>query len=217
MSARKMILINIIILIVLVGGGFTGYYFYNRSVSYISTDNAKIDGQQVSIASPAAGKLVDWKGQEGKRFDKNDTIGTVEVTTDKGTTTKVNIKAPADVTVVKNSAVKNTYIAAGSPLAQSYDLKGLWVTANVDETDIDDVKVDQDVDVYVDAYPNSKLTGKVESIGQATASTFSLLPSDNSSGNYTKETQVIPVKVSLDNYGGLDLVPGMNVTVRIHK
>ncbi|MCB6949711.1 HlyD family secretion protein, partial [Roseburia faecis] len=53
--------------------------------------------------------------------------------------------------------------------------------------------------------------------GKATASTFSLMPTDRSSGNYTKETQVIPVKVKLDSYGGLDLVPGMNVTVRIHK
>jgi len=58
---------------------------------------------------------------------------------------------------------------------------------------------------------------KLQSIGLATAGTFSLLPSDNASGNYTKEVQVIPVKVSIENYGGLDLVPGMNVTVRIHK
>ncbi|MGG3734595.1 efflux RND transporter periplasmic adaptor subunit [Heyndrickxia coagulans] len=216
MNARRMILINIIILVILVGGGFTGYYFYNRSVSYVTTDNAYIDGQSVTIASPATGKLISWDGKEGKAFTKGDKVGTVEVQNG-ANTVKMDIKAPADGTIVKNSAVANTYVAAGTTLAQSYDLDSLFVTAEVKETDLNDVKTGQDVDVYVDAYPNTRLTGTVDSIGKATASTFSLMPTDRSSGNYTKETQVIPVKVKLDSYGGLDLVPGMNVTVRIHK
>lgn len=113
------------------------------------------------------------------------------------------------------SGVKNTVVAAGSPLAISYDLTKLWVTANIEETKIDDVEIGQDVDIYVDAFPNTTIKGKVEEIGLATAGTFSLLPSNNASGNYTKEVQVIPVKISIDS--NLDLVPGMNVTVRIHK
>lgn len=112
--------------------------------------------------------------------------------------------------------MKNTITAAGTRLAVSYNLDDLWVTANIEETDIDDVKVGQDVDVTVDAYPNMTLNGKVEQIGLATAGTFSLLPSNNTSGNYTKETQVIPVKISIENYAE-KLVPGMNATVRIHK
>jgi MFS family permease len=51
----------------------------------------------------------------------------------------------------------------------------------LDETDLNDVKVGQDVDLYVDGYPNTTLTGKVDSLGLATAGTFSLLPSSNSS------------------------------------
>ncbi len=216
MNARRMILINIILLVVLVGGGFTGYYFYDKSVSYISTDNAQIAGQQVSIAAPATGKLTDWSGDVGEKFGKNEKIGTVEVTTETGTS-KINVNVPANSTVVQSSAVENSFVAAGTSLAKAYDMNNLWVTANVDETDLNDVKVGQDVDLYVDAYPDTTLTGKVDSLGLATSSTFSLLPSSNSSGDYTKETQVIPVKISIDNYGGLDLVPGMNVTVRIHK
>lgn len=216
MNARRMILINVILLIILVGGGFTGYYFYNKSVTYLSTDNAQIAGQQVSIASPAAGKLVSWGGKVGDTFNKGDKMGSVDVVSDKGVT-KVDITAPADGTVVQSTAVKNTYVGAGVPIAQSYDLSNLWVKANIKETNINDVKIGQDVDIYVDAYPNTTLSGKVQSIGLATAGTFSLLPSNNATGNYTKEVQVIPVKVSIENYGGLDLVPGMNVTVRIHK
>lgn len=214
MNAKRMILINVILLIILVGGGFTGYYFYNRSVTYLSTDNAQITGQQVSIASPASGKLVDWNAKTGDTFRKNEKMATVQTVGDKGPV-NMDIKAPADGTIVQSNAVKNTIVGAGSPLAISYDLNKLWVTANIEETEIDNVEIGQDVDVYVDAYPNTSLKGKVQEIGLATAGTFSLLPSNNASGNYTKETQVIPVKISIDY--NLDLVPGMNVTVRIHK
>lgn len=215
MNAKRMILINVILLIILVGGGFAGYYYFNQSVNYLSTDNAQIAGQQVSVAAPATGKLTKWTGKTGDTFAKDDSIGTVQMVSDKGAV-DVDIKAPADGTIVQTNAVENTMVAAGTPLAVSYDLDHLWVTANVKETDLNDVKVGQDVDIYVDAFPNITLNGKVEEIGLATAGTFSLLPKNNASGNYTKETQVVPVKISLDHYGER-LVPGMNVTVRIHK
>lgn len=215
MNAKRMILINVILLVILVGGGFTGYYFYNKSVTYLSTDNAQIAGQQVTIAAPANGTLTDWDGKTGDAFNKDEKIGTVQMMGDKGPV-NVDVKAPKDGTIVQSNAVKDTMVAAGTPLAITYDLNHLWVTANIEETEIDDVELGQEVDIYVDAYPNTTLSGKVQEIGLATAGTFSLLPSNNSSGNYTKETQVIPVKISIDNYGE-ELVPGMNVTVRIHK
>jgi multidrug resistance efflux pump len=129
----------------------------------------------------------------------------------------MKVTLPTNGTVVQSNAVKNSFVAAGTPLAQVYDFNKLWVTANIEETNIDKITINQDVDVYVDAFPNTTLKGKVQSIGLATAGTFSLLPSTNSTSNYTKVTQVIPIKVSIDDYKGLELVPGMNVTVRIHK
>lgn len=216
MNAKRMFLINIILLVILVGGGFVGYYYYNKSVNYLSTDNAQVAGQQVTIAAPANGKITEWNGTSGDKFKKGDTIGKIQAISDKGASSEVDVKAPTDGTLVQSKAVKNSITAAGTPLAISYNLDDLWVTANIEETAIDDVKVGQDVDVTVDAYPNMKLNGKVEQIGLATAGTFSLLPSSNTTGNYTKETQVIPVKISLEN-AGEKLVPGMNTTVRIHK
>lgn len=216
-SFRRLIIVNILILVVLIGGGFAGYYFYNQSVTYLSTDNAKIDGQAITIAATTGGKLTDWNGDVGKHYASGDRIGTIETAGPNGKPMDVDITAPQNVTIVQQSAVKNSFVAAGTPLGYSFDLDHLWVTANVKETDINDVKVGQDVDVYVDAYPGNTLKGKVEKVGLATANTFSLLPSSNSTGNYTKVTQVLPVTVSLDGYKGLDLAPGMNVTVRIHK
>ncbi|MGG5254176.1 HlyD family secretion protein [Neobacillus sp. SM06] len=217
MSTKRLLFLNVIILIILVGGGFAAYSYYNRSVNYLTTDNAQISGQQVTIASPANGKLVDWKGVVGDHFSKNDEIGTVVATGPDGKPVNMSITLPSNGTVVQSNAVQDSFVAAGTPLAQVFDLDKLWVTANIDETKIDQISVGQDVDISVDAFPNTTLKGKVEKIGLATAGTFSLLPNTNSTANYTKVTQVIPVKISLEDYKGLQIVPGMNVTVRIKK
>ena len=213
---RRMIIINIITLIVLVGGGFAGYYYYNQSTSYLKTDNAKIDGKVVPIASPVAGKLTSWTAEVGKNYNASDKVGSVTSNAG-GTAQEVDVTVPANATLVQSNATQDSYIAAGTPLAYAYNMSDLWVTANIKETDIDDIQKGQEVDVYVDAYPNTTLTGKVEQIGLTTANTFSMLPSGNATANYTKVTQVIPVKISLDHSKSLNIVPGMNVTVRIHK
>ncbi|MED1469974.1 efflux RND transporter periplasmic adaptor subunit [Bacillus salipaludis] len=217
MSAKRLLLINIIMLLVLVGGGFGIYAYYNKSVNYLTTDNAQIAGQQVTIAATANGKLTNWNANVGDHFSKDDKVGTITTTGADGKPVKMNVTLPTDGTIVQSNAVQDSFVAAGTPLAQVYNLDKLWVTANIEETSIDEIAVGQDVDIYVDAFPNSELKGKVKQIGLATSGTFSLLPSTNTTGNYTKVTQVVPVKVSIDDNKGVAIVPGMNVTVRIHK
>ncbi|MCI0763950.1 HlyD family efflux transporter periplasmic adaptor subunit [Bacillus sp. TL12] len=213
---RRMVIINIITLIVLVGGGIGGYYYYNQAENYLKTDNAKIDGKVIPIASPVAGKLTEWNAEIGKSYNENDKLGSVSAPGQNGEQT-MDVTIPHSATVVQSNATTNAFVAAGSPIAYAYDMSDLWVTANIEETDVDDVKKGQEVDVYVDAYPNTTLTGKVEQVGLTTANTFSMLPSSNATANYTKVTQVVPVKVSLDHSKSVNIVPGMNVTVRIHK
>lgn len=213
---RRLLIVNMITVLVLVGGGFLGYYYYNQTQNYLTTDNAKIDGKAIPIASPASGKLVDWKASTGKKYSTGDKVGSV--LTSSGTATEqLDITVPVGSTIVQSNATKNAFISAGTPLAYAYDMNNLWVTANIKETDIDDVKKGNSVDVYVDAYPNTTLTGIVDQVGLTTANTFSLLPSGNTTANYTKVTQVIPVKITLDHTKSVNIVPGMNVSVRIHK
>ncbi|WP_026564852.1 HlyD family secretion protein [Bacillus sp. UNC41MFS5] len=217
MSTKKLLLLNIIILLILVGGGVGGYAYYNGAVNYLSTDNAQIAGQQVTIAAPANGKLTDWKGNLGDHFSKDSKVGTITTTDENGKPIDMKVTMPTDGTIVQSSGVQNSFVAVGTPLAKEYDFNNLWVTANIEETKIDEVTIGQDVDIYVDAFQNNTLKGKVQQIGLATAGTFSLLPSSNNTGNYTKVTQVIPVKITIDDNKGVAIVPGMNVTVRIHK
>lgn len=214
---KKLVLINILTLIILVAGGFAAFHFYNEATNYVKTDNAKVDGAQLVIASPTAGKLTTLDKTVGDKVKKNEKIGTVVGMGQDGKPSKTDITMPQDGTIVKTQATENGFVGAGTPIAYAYDLNDLYVTANIKETQIDGIKVGQDVDVYVDGYKDTDLTGEVKAIGLATASSFSMLPSSNGNANYTKVTQVVPVKIELDKDKSLDIIPGMNVTVRIHK
>ncbi|SDN34399.1 Barrel-sandwich domain of CusB or HlyD membrane-fusion [Paenibacillus sp. yr247] len=212
-GAARIVILNVVLLIVLVGGAALAYYFYNQSINYLSTNNAQIAGEQVVVASVStAGKLSDWSGEVGKKYTQGEHLGSVLTATE-----TVEITAPKAGTIVQQSAVVNSVVVPGLPLAYMYDLDRLWVNANVKETDLNDVKVGLAVDVYVDAFPGTTLSGRVEKLGLATAGTFSLLPSSNTTGNYTKVTQVVPVTISLEGNRGLGIIPGMSVTARIHK
>jgi multidrug resistance efflux pump len=212
MKSSHLVLINVIVILLILAGGGAAVYYYNQSVNYITTDNAKVDGQALAIAASAPGVLSRWEGKVGQSYPSGQEIGTVR--TDKET---VRIKTPASGTIVQQNAVVNSSVAAGTTLARMFDLDNLWVTANIKETKINDVKLNQTVDIYVDAFPGTTLTGKISQIGLATAGTFSLLPTSNTTGNYTKVTQVIPINITVDGYKGLSLVPGMSVKVQIHK
>jgi multidrug resistance efflux pump len=215
MNTRKLIIINMIVIIIVAAIGIAGYYFYNQSSLYLETDNAQVSGQEISITAPSAGKLVSWSGSVGTKFNSGDPVGQIEVQNG-NTTQTIPIPIPQNGTIVQNDATADQYVIPGTPLADAYDMNNLFVTANIDETKIQDVKVGDVVDVYADAFPGITLNGSVKSIGLATASTFSLLPSSSTNANFTKVTQVIPVMIKLNDIPG-GLVPGMNVSVRIHK
>lgn len=101
---RRMVIINIITLIVLVGGGIGGYYYYNQAENYLKTENAKIDGKVIPIASPAAGKLTDWKAEVGKNYNENDKLGAVTVAgANGGANSRRNNSAKRDSCTIKRN------------------------------------------------------------------------------------------------------------------
>lgn len=216
-TMRKIVLINILTLLLLAAAGFAAFHFYNEATNYVKTDNAKVDGDQIQIASPVAGKLTSFDKTTGDKVSKDDKVGEVMGAGADGKPSKTEITMPQDGTIVKTQATENGFVGAGTPIAYAYNMDDLFVTANIKETDLDGVKKGQDVDVYVDGYKDTSLDGEVEKIGMATASSFSLLPSSNGNANFTKVTQVVPVKIKLSKDKSLDILPGMNVTVRIHK
>ncbi|ARJ51134.1 HlyD family secretion protein [Staphylococcus lutrae] len=213
---KKIILVNIVTIVALVVIGIVGFYFYNQSANYIKTDNAKVDGVQIKIASPASGKLTDLNVGEGDQLKKGETVAKLQTAGEGDGPQTMTVQMPKTGTIVKLEAQEEGIVQAGQPIAYAYDMNDLYITANIDETAIKDVQAGQEVDVTIDGQ-DAKIKGKVDQLGFATASSFSLMPSSNSDGNYTKVTQVVPVKIKLDNPPAHGVVPGMNAEVRIHK
>jgi multidrug resistance efflux pump len=205
----------IAILALLAALGFGGSYFlYSRN--YVTTDNAQVDGDKIDINAPTTGTLTNWTVTQGSQVKTNQVLGRIQITGSMAQPQRV-IKSPGEGTVAVKNAVNGSYVTAGDELATAYDFNKIYVTARVDETDVAGVHNGALVDLSVDAFPGVAMTGMVEDVQGASAGSFSLFPQDNSSGNFQKVTQVIPVKIALVDTGGQQLVPGMNVTVHIHK
>jgi multidrug resistance efflux pump len=183
---------------------------------YVSTDNAQIDGDRIVVNAPGSGTLVDWQATQGRVLKKDQIVGRIRI---QGGFVQPQqaIRSPGTATVVVDNGVEGAFVPAGTQLAVAYDFSKIFVTARVDETDIDDVRTGQAVDISVDAFPGVDFTGTVRDVQGGAAGIFSAFPQSNTSGNFQKVTQVIPVKIGITDTKGLALVPGMNVTVSIHK
>ena len=124
------------------------------------------------------------------------------------------IKSPVNGVVDKTFVKVGEYVTPGQRLALVHDPDKIWIEANIKETQIRKLKIGQRVELGVDAYPDIAFEGRVLSIGNATTSEFALLPSPDPSGNFTKITQRLPVRIALQQKDGL-LRPGMMVEVNI--
>ncbi len=130
------------------------------------------------------------------------------------------IRASYDGIMGRRTVEKGQMINAGEVLA--YIVNGetdKWVVANYKETQIETMKIGDTATFTADAYSNKKFKGVVISLSPATGSSFSLLPPDNSTGNYVKIVQRIPVRMRVTgSKSDIDLLKaGMNVNVSIAK
>jgi membrane fusion protein (multidrug efflux system) len=128
------------------------------------------------------------------------------------------ITAPEDGTIAKKSVEPGMVVPPGQALFGFVSSQERWVAANFKETQIARIKPGQKVSVDVDAVSGKSFEGEVDSIGSATGSTFTLLPPDNSTGNFTKVVQRVPVKINLLNLSSDDidrLAAGLSAVVEI--
>lgn len=222
MQKLKMALIVFISLVLV--GGLTGvsYYIY-ESVYYFSTEDAQVTADMVTLTPEVTGKLRNWDVKEGDYVKSGQILGTQDVislvtsgTSANSIVSNTEIKSPIDGKVVQTSVVKGEVVAPGMELAIIADTTNIYIKANIEETDIFHIQPGQAVDIKIDAYPKQTFKGTVESIGQATQSAFNQFPSLNTSGTFSKVTQLIPVRIVIENPDGLTLMPGMNAPVKIH-
>ncbi|HZZ50006.1 MAG TPA: efflux RND transporter periplasmic adaptor subunit, partial [Pseudonocardia sp.] len=144
-------IIGVLTLIAIVG--FAGAYFLN-SRNYVTTDNAQVDGDKITINAPATGYLTDWTGTQGTTVRRDQPVGRIKI--DSGFVSSLKtIRAPDSGTIAVDNGVEGAYVTAGTQLGVAYDFSKIFVTARVDETDVNDVHMGALVNIDVGAYPST--------------------------------------------------------------
>lgn len=221
----------ILAVITLIGGAAVIAYYVYESINYFSTQNAQVTADIITLTPEVTGKLKEWDIKEGDFVKSGQVLGKQDLSMVVTSTamnpqtlassadtmiSKADIKSPIDGKVVLSKVVKGQVISPGMEIAAIADTSHIYVRANIEETYITKIRKGQKADIKIDAYSDKIFTGYVESIGQATQSAFSQLPSLNTSGTFSKVTQLIPVKISITDAENPTLLLGINATVKIH-
>ncbi len=298
---RKRILIPFFIIILAAAGAV---YWYLGQLGYVSTDDAFIDGNKLSVSSKILGRITELNVDEGDSVKKGQLLVQLDSTDleaqenqakallslDKESITlaKVNLEkaqddfnraqtqykdnvipkeqfdhmqkaleaakasynialtkvgtaeaqlkviktqiqntrifSPMDGVVAKRWVLTGDVVSPGQPIFTIYNLENIWVTADLEETKLGPVHLGDTVNISVDAYPDQEFRGQVFQIGSNTASQFSLIPPSNAAGNFTKVTQRVPIKISIqpvaannqkDPDKSINLLPGMSVEIKV--
>jgi membrane fusion protein (multidrug efflux system) len=126
------------------------------------------------------------------------------------------IMAPFSGIIARRWVLNHDVVSPGQAIYSMFDNKHVWVTANYEETKLRNIRPGMRVEISIDAFPGQRIAGKVESIGRSTASEFSLIPASNASGNFTKVTQRVPVKIAIEpGPAAVSLLPGLSAYTRI--
>jgi len=130
------------------------------------------------------------------------------------------IESPMTGVVSKRWVLTGDVVQPGQSIFTIYNVKDIGVTANLEETNLSNLRLGDKVDIKVDTYPDIKFSGTILRLGSNTASQFSLIPPNNASGNFTKVTQRVPIKISIERTDGnrsqnVNLLPGMSVEVKV--
>ena len=127
------------------------------------------------------------------------------------------LRAPFDGTVANIAIKGGELVSAGARLAAVVPDRGLYVEANLKETQLAEIRPGQTARLSVDALEGHEIEGRVVSVAPATGAVFSLLPAENATGNFTKIVQRLPVRISIDPRQEMSeyLAPGLSVTVTV--
>jgi membrane fusion protein, multidrug efflux system len=126
------------------------------------------------------------------------------------------ITAPFSGIIARRWVLTGDVVSPGQAIYSMFDNKHVWVAANYEETKLRSIRPGMRVEISIDAFPGQRIFGKVESIGRSTGSEFSLIPASNASGNFTKVTQRVPVKIAIESSpAAVSLLPGLSAYTRI--
>jgi membrane fusion protein (multidrug efflux system) len=179
----------------------------NAEAAVVSAKSA-VTAAQANLAVIKAQKLE--AEQSAKELD-------VAVTKAQNDLDATVVRAPTDGIVGNRAAQPGQYVAPGSRLMALVPLKSIYIAANFKETQLGPLVPGQKVDISVDSIDGKTFEGVVGKFSPASGSVFSLLPPENATGNFTKITQRVPVRIEVpaDIATSGKLLPGLSVIVSV--
>ncbi len=244
----------IILVFVLLGALIAAFMWWHNYEKYIVTDDANLASNRISIASMVMGPILNQYVTAGDTVAAGDLLAdldsavivsqleillaqqkdkkasaTIEVIKAKikalqTQLTYYKIKAPRSGVIAKCWMLAGDIVQPAQTLFTLDANHKLWLAIYLEETKYSMIAMGQTVKYVLDAYPSLTFWGKIYYIGTNTASQFSMIPASNASGNFTKVTQRIPIKISIDRITGdperikqVRLASGMSAEVKIVK
>jgi multidrug resistance efflux pump len=187
-TLRRLLFVGLA-LVVLATGSAVGYRFWYDSTHYVSTNNAQLAGRLVQVGTMTAGRVAAVRYDVGDRVTRDSVVATLHVAVPVGMTSSgaprlefretsdslVEVRSPVSGVVIARAASPNDTVPAGQSILTIVDPEQLWVTANIEETQIRRVQPGQAVAVHVDAL-DIDLRGRVVAITPASAATSRSCP-----------------------------------------
>jgi multidrug resistance efflux pump len=225
LSTRMGKIIFFVACVLVIGGIAFGVNLWYQNYKYVSTNNASISAPLISVGALTPCQIISLDVDYGTYVEKGQSIAIVGMPRSDN---PINMQGLKEIPIGRATIESpvNGYVAAvwtypgavinpGQPIVTVYDISETWVIANISETDIYRLKPGQEVKINVDSLGGATLKGHVEGIAAATAAKFSLLPQSNTTANFIKVAQVVPVKITIENPGNYILIPGTSVEVKI--
>jgi membrane fusion protein (multidrug efflux system) len=180
----------------------------DRAVAAVTTAKAALSAAEANL------DVIEAQRTEAEQVAKELDTAVDKARSDLAAT---EIRAPSDGIVGNRAAQPGQYVAPGSRLMALVPLKSVYIAANFKETQLAGLKPGQTVRIAVDSIPDHDFKGTVGNFSPASGSTFSLLPPENATGNFTKITQRLPVRVEVpaDLAESGRLKPGLSVVVSV--
>ena len=223
-TTRGKVIFIVVLAVVLAGLAALGYLGY-QGYMFVSTDNARISAPLISVAALSSSQIISLDVDLGSYVEKGQRIATMGVPRPDSPADRQGLKeiplgrasldAPVSGYVAAVWSYPGQVVSPGASIVTLYDASNTWVMANVSEANLHRIQPGQEVEIKVDSLGGVNLKGRVDGIGAATAATFSLMPQNNTTGNFIKVAQVVPVKISVDNPGNYVLIPGTSVEIKI--
>ncbi|MDQ2681108.1 MAG: HlyD family secretion protein [Candidatus Eremiobacteraeota bacterium] len=204
---------------------------YNAAQDNVSVAQANLDsavqkvGAQAATAGSVASQIGVAQGSLQTAQGKYDeAVSPARITAQKALLSLAQqqlaytrITAPVDGYIGEKSVQLGQTVGAGMTLITLIPSSNIFITAEYKETQVGDMHIGQPVDITVDAYKGITFHGKVQAINPASQGTYALVPAQNSTGNFVKVTQRIPVKISIDDAdpNKYPMRPGMSVETSV--